>query len=76
MYRARDTKVGRTVALKLTPRRLRDPRHRQQRLLEDARPRQRCRIPNIATLFDVGDTKAEMYLGYEFAAGDHRCASS
>jgi serine/threonine-protein kinase len=68
VYRARDTKVGRTVALKLTPPDFASG-HRQQRLIEDARTAAALSHPNIATLFDVGDHEGRMYLGYEFVQG-------
>ena len=68
VYRARDTKVGRTVALKLQ----REPRtdtHRSDRLIEDARAAAAVSHPNIATLFDVGEHEGRMYLAYEFVQG-------
>jgi serine/threonine protein kinase len=69
VFRARDTKVGRTVALKvISPAIERDPA-RLARLLEDARAAMALSHPNIATLFDVGGSVGAHYLAYEFAAG-------
>jgi serine/threonine protein kinase len=65
VYRARDTKVGRTVALKILPPALLADDVRRQRLMEDARAAAMLSHPNIATLFDIGDD----YLAYEYAAG-------
>ncbi|MCA1559898.1 MAG: serine/threonine protein kinase [Acidobacteria bacterium] len=65
VWRARDTKVGRTVALKVLPVSLLEDAARRNRLLEDARAAATLSHPNIATLFDVGDD----YLVYEFASG-------
>ena len=69
LFRARDTKVGRTVALKIvSPAIAADP-VRLGRLLEDARASARLSHPNIATLWEVGDTDGHVYLAYEFASG-------
>ena len=68
VYRARDTKVGRTVALKLTPM-APGAGPRQDRLLDDARAAAALSHPNIATLFDVGLHEGRIYLAYEFVRG-------
>jgi eukaryotic-like serine/threonine-protein kinase len=69
MFRARDTKVGRTVALKVvSPAIAADPARLEQ-LLEDARAAAVLSHPNIATLWDVGEADGHTYLAYEFAAG-------
>ena len=66
VYRARDTRVGRTVALKLIPRGT-GPRH--ERLLDDARMAAALSHPNIATLFDIGEHDGHLYFAYEFVQG-------
>jgi len=68
VYRARDTKYGRTVALKLAPPGLADGQ-RQQRLIDDARAAAVLSHPNIATLFDVGYHEGRLFLAYEFVQG-------
>ena len=68
VYRARDTKVGRTVALKVE----REPgpnTPRQERLVDDARAAAMMSHPNIATLFDVGHHEGRLYLAYEYVQG-------
>jgi eukaryotic-like serine/threonine-protein kinase len=67
VYRARDTKAGRTVALKLLP--SIDDEAARQALLEDARAAATLSHPNIATLWDVGEDEGTFYLAYEFVAG-------
>ena len=69
VYRARDTKVGRTVALKLAPPGLAEG-HRGRRLIEDARAAAELSHPNVATLFDIGHHDGRFYLAYEFVQGD------
>jgi serine/threonine-protein kinase len=69
VFRARDLKVGRTVALMKPPAELvREPADRA-RFLADARAAVALNHPNIATLFDVVEQDGECYLAYEFAAG-------
>jgi serine/threonine-protein kinase len=69
VYRARDTKVGRTVALRIM-----DPEiGRNPALLarqnEDAHAAAALSHPNIATLWDYGEADGRHYLSYEFIAG-------
>ena len=69
VFRARDTKVGRTVALKVVAPSIATNPGRLTRLLEDAHAAMALSHPNIATLFDVGEAEGVHYLAYEFAAG-------
>jgi serine/threonine protein kinase len=69
LFRARDTKVGRTVALKVVSAAIAADPVRLARLLEDARAAARLSHPNIATLWEVGDADGHAYLAYEFASG-------
>jgi eukaryotic-like serine/threonine-protein kinase len=68
VYRARDTKYGRTVALKLAPRDFAQGQ-RHQRLLTEARTAATLSHPNIAALFDVGYHDGRLYFAYEFVHG-------
>jgi serine/threonine protein kinase len=54
VYRARDTKFGRTVALKLVPGTLLADEAARRDFERDARAAATLSHPNIATLFDVG----------------------
>ena len=69
VYRARDTKVGRTVALKLVSPAIVSDAARLQRLLDAASAALALSHPNIATLWDLGESDGFHYLAYEFAAG-------
>ena len=69
VYRARDTKVGRTVALKLQREVAPVESVRHQRLVDDAKRAATMSHPNIATLFDVGYHEGRLYLAYEFVQG-------
>jgi len=69
VYRARDTRVGRTVALKVVAPALAGDPARLAQFMEDARAAMVISHPNIATLFDVGEADGHAYLAYEFAQG-------
>ena len=69
VFRARDTRVGRTVALKVFPA---DPTASDgcpDALVADARAAAALSHPNLAVLFDVGHADGMCYLAYEFVAG-------
>lgn len=69
VFRARDTRVGRTVALKVLPESITGDSNRLEAVLEDARAAAALSHPNIAALFDVGHVAGIRYLAYEFVAG-------
>jgi serine/threonine-protein kinase len=69
VFRARDTKYGRTVALKVLPPALTEDESALEVLLADARAAATLSHPNISTLFDVGRTDTECYLAYEYSTG-------
>jgi serine/threonine-protein kinase len=69
VYRARDLKYGRTVALMMPAPELISGAERRETFLEQARAAQTLNHPNIATLFDVVEQDGQCYLAYEFAAG-------
>jgi serine/threonine protein kinase len=70
VFRARDTKVGRTVALKILPRGFLDDPAKRTRFLADTAAAAALSHPNIATLFDVGQHEGRWFLAYEFASGE------
>jgi len=69
VFRARDLKVGRTVALMLPPAELLAGPGERERFLSDARAAAALNHPNIAQLWDVVEQDDRCYLAYEFAAG-------
>jgi serine/threonine protein kinase len=69
LHRARDTKVGRTVALKLVSAEIAGDPERLRRFKQDARMVSVLSHPNIATLWEYGEADGQPYLSYEFAAG-------
>lgn len=69
VYRVRDTRAGRTVALMVSPPELVASPERRSRFLDHARRAATLNHPNIAMLFDVVEQDDGCYLAYEFAAG-------
>jgi TolB-like protein len=69
VYRARDTKVGRTVAIRVLSRIMSDPLERA-RAIDLIQPYTGLSHPHVATLFDVGEQQGAIYLVYEFVPGD------
>ena len=68
--RARDTRHGRTVAIKVVGDDIRDDPERRERFLHDARAAAALSHPNIAALYEVGEDQGELFLAIEFVPGD------
>jgi TolB-like protein len=69
VYRARDTKVGRTVAIRLLGPRTTDALERD-RFLHAIDALTRISHPNIAALFEAGQQEGQVYLVSEFVPGE------
>jgi serine/threonine protein kinase len=69
LFRGRDTKVGRTVALKFISAEMFPDAAARTAFFDQARAAMALSHPNIATLFDVGEYEGDCYLAYEFASG-------
>jgi hypothetical protein len=69
VYRARDTRLGRTVALKLLPPALLVDAEHKRRLLQEAKAASALNHPNIVTLFDIGEDRGIEFLVLEYVAG-------
>jgi TolB-like protein len=70
VFRARDTKLGRTVALKMLPDAVASDPERRERFLREARAAAVLSHPNIATLFEIGEDAGRLYLVFEFIPGE------
>ena len=69
VYRATDTRLRRTVAIKVLPRaQVADP-ERKKRFLQEARAASALNHPNIVTLHDIAHDAGEDYLVMEFVPG-------
>lgn len=70
MYRARDTRLDRTVAIKVLPSHLSDNPDLKQRFEREAKTISQLNHPNICTLYDVGQENSTDYLVMEFLEGE------
>jgi eukaryotic-like serine/threonine-protein kinase len=70
VYRARDTRLGRTVAVKVLPAELTNDPARLAALTNTVKPLLELSHPNIAMLFEMGQDGDERYLVYEFVQGE------
>jgi serine/threonine protein kinase len=70
VYRARDTRLDRTVAIKILPSHLSDDPGRRQRFDREAKVVSSLNHPNICTLHDVGPQDGVDFIVMEFLDGE------
>src|SRR5690349_6815683 len=69
VYRARDTRLGREVALKILPAEFSADPERLKRFEQEARSASALNHPNIITIYDVGTSDSISYLSMELVEG-------
>ena len=71
VYRARDTRLERDVAIKVLPAALTDSAAARERFQREARAVAALQHPNICTIFDTGETaEGQVYLVMELLQGE------
>src|SRR6202166_3684623 len=70
VYRAKDTRLDRTVAVKILPSHLSDNPEAKQRFDREARAISSLNHPNICTMHDVGHQDAIDFLVMDFLEGE------
>jgi len=70
VYRARDSKLGRDVALKVLPEEFSQNRERVMRAEREARLLASLNHPNIAAIYDMKESEGSRCLVLEFVAGE------
>jgi hypothetical protein len=69
VYRARDTRLGREVALKVLPEHLSSNREGLARFAQEARSASSLNHPNIVTIFEIGTSANAPFLAMELIEG-------
>ena len=70
VYRARDARLGRTVAIKVLPAGLSENSGRLERFATEARAASALSHPNIVTVLDVGTSDGTSWIAIEHVEGD------
>src|SRR6185295_1049540 len=69
VYRARDTRLGREVAIKVLPAGLAADRDRLARFEREARSASALNHPNIVTIYEIGSADSIAYMSMELVQG-------
>jgi eukaryotic-like serine/threonine-protein kinase len=70
LFRARDTRLGRTVAIRVVDPSIAADPVKRARFLEDAHAAESLSHPNIAALFEVSEDQGALFLVFEFVPGE------
>src|SRR5258705_7538887 len=70
VYRARDTRLGRTVAIRVLAANVAGDQERRERFLAEARATAALSHPNIAALYEIGEDQGQLFLVFEFVPGE------
>src|SRR5690348_2471730 len=70
VYRARDTRLGRDVAIKILPQHLSEKPDARQRFEREARAISSLNHPHICTLYDIGHQNGTDFLVMEYLEGE------
>ncbi|MGA2149918.1 MAG: protein kinase [Bryobacteraceae bacterium] len=69
VYKARDTRLDRVVAIKILPREKTGDAGRRLRFVQEAKAASALNHPNIVTIYDVGSENGVDYIAMEFVDG-------
>ena len=70
VYRARDSRLGREVAVKILPGNLDPDRKRVERFEQEARSASALNHPNIVTIYELGQVDTTCYIAMELVEGE------
>src|SRR5262245_15399992 len=69
VYRARDTKLGRAVALKILPKEMSVDVERMRRFNREAKAASALNHPNVAHIYEIGDAEGVNFIAMEYVEG-------
>src|SRR5579884_1396799 len=69
VYRARDKRLARDVALKILPPNLTGDAERRARFVQEAQSAARLNHPNIVTIYDIGERDGRIFIAMEHVEG-------
>lgn len=69
VYRARDPRLGREIAIKVLPAAISADPDRRQRFEQEARSASALNHPNILTIYDIGSSEGTTYIAMELVEG-------
>jgi len=69
VYKARDTKLDRFVALKFLPQHLSQDEENKKRFVYEAKAASALNHPNIATIYEIDEADGQMFIAMEYIKG-------
>jgi serine/threonine protein kinase len=69
VYRADDTQLGRTVAVKILPDDLARDQQRLHRFLQEARAASKLKSSNVAHIYEIGEVDGHYFIAMEYVEG-------